>query len=65
MRRAKIEEQNGFMLARQREFRIFLPEGLGEDLLKRRVTAQSLKEVADSGVGHGNRRLLTARMLAR
>ena len=45
---ACFERQSG-----QREVGVFLAKRLGEDLLKRRVTAEGLEQVADGGVGHG------------
>ena len=41
-----------------------MAQRLGKDLLKRRVAAEGLKEIADGGMGHKKGRLLDARQLA-
>ena len=49
----QVERFGGGRQPGERELGILVAERLGEDLLKRRVAAEGLKEVADCGMGHG------------
>ena len=52
----QIERLGGRRQPGEREFGIFVAKRLGEDLLKRRVAAEGLKEVADCRMGHKKNR---------
>ena len=48
----QVQRLGGGRQSGERQLGILVAERLGEDLLKRRVAAEGLKEVADGGMGH-------------